>query len=257
MYPSDLTDSQWQNIKENFDVKILRRKRKYTIRQIINAILYVDKSGIQWRMLPNDFPDWRIVYYYFRKWAQDGTVVSIHNSMAIKVRLALGKEASPSLGLIDSQSVKSMSVTPFKGFDGNKKVNGRKRFIIVDTLGFIMGLVITTANIGERAGAELVMAKLGNRFSRLTKILADQGFDGVDFIAKMVNTFKIQWEIVVQVLGLKGFSVLPKRWIVERTFGWFAFHRRLTKDYEVNVSHSEAFIYWTMIRIMSRRTRET
>lgn len=214
MYPSDLTDSQWQNIKENFDVKILRRKRKYTIRQIINAILYVDKAGIQWRMLPNDFPDWRIVYYYFRKWAQDGTVISIHNSMAIKVRLSLCKEASPSLGLIDSQSVKSMSVSTFKGFDGNKKVNGRKRFVIVDTLGFIMGLVITTANIGERAGAELVMGKLGNRFSRLTKILADQGFDGVDFIAKMENTFKIQWEIVVQVLGLKGFSVLPKRWIV-------------------------------------------
>ena len=207
-------------------------------------------------MLPNDFPDWRIVYYYFRKWAQDGTVVSIHNSMVINVRLALGKEASPSLGLIDSQSVKSMSVTNFKGFDGNKKVQGRKRFIIVDTVGFIMALVITTANIGERAGAELVMEKLGNRFCRLSKILADQGFDGVDFIAKMITTFKIQWEVVVQVLGLKGFTILPKRWIVERTFGWFAFHRRLTKDYEVNVSHSEAFIYWTMIRIMSRKTRE-
>ena len=257
MYPSDLTDSQWQTIKENFDIKILKRKRKYTLVQIINAILYVDKAGIQWRMLPNDFPDWRIVYYYFRKWVQDGTVVSIHNSMVINVRLALGKEASPSLGLIDSQSVKSMSVTNFKGFDGNKKVQGRKRFIIVDTVGFIMALVITTANIGERAGAELVMEKLGNRFCRLSKILADQGFDGVDFIAKMMNTFKIQWEVVVQVLGLKGFTILPKRWIVERTFGWFAFHRRLTKDYEVNVSHSEAFIYWTMIRIMSRKTRET
>ena len=164
MYPSDLTDSQWQTIKENFDIKILRRKRKYTLVQIINAILYVDKAGIQWRMLPNDFPDWRIVYYYFRKWAQDGTVVSIHNSMVINVRLTLGKEASPSLGLIGYQSVKSMSVTNFKGFDGNKKVQGRKRFIIVDTLGFIMALLITTANIGQRAGAELVMEKLGNRF---------------------------------------------------------------------------------------------
>ena len=106
MYPSDLTDSQWQNIKENFDVKILRRKRKYTIRQIINAILYVDKAGIQWRMLPNDFPDWRIVYYYFRTWAQDGTVISIHNSMAIKVRLTLCKEAL----LLDIQEFTLVSI---------------------------------------------------------------------------------------------------------------------------------------------------
>jgi putative transposase len=253
MYTTDLTDSQWKIIKGNHDFKIWRRKRKYSIRSVINAIFYVNKTGIQWRMLPDDFPDWKLVYYYFRKWAQDGPVEKIHHSMLFQVRENSGKEASPSLGLIDSESVKSMSVSAFKGFDGNKKVNRRKRFIIVDTLGFIMGLVITTANVGERA--ELVMEKSGNRFSRLVKILADQGFDGVDFVAKMVSTFKIQWEVVVQVLGIKGFSVLPKRWIVERTFGWFAFHRRLTKDYEVNVAHAEAFIYWTMIRIMSRKTR--
>ncbi len=153
-------------------------------------------------MLPNDFPDWRIVYYYFRKLAQDETVISIHISLAIKVRVALGKEASPSLGLIDSQSVKSMSVTTFKGFDGNKKVNGRKRFIIVDTLGFIMSLVVTTANIGERVGAELVMEKLENRFSRLIKILAYQGFDGDDFVAKMINTFKVHQYAETQQLSL-------------------------------------------------------
>lgn len=124
-------------------------------------------------MLPNYFPDWKPVYYYFREWSQDGTVEKIHHIMLLQVRENLGKEASPSLGLIDYQSVNSMSVSTVKGFDGNNKVNGRKRFIIVDTLGFIMALVMTTANVGERAGAELVMEKSGNRFSRLVKILVD------------------------------------------------------------------------------------
>ncbi|MCU0469195.1 MAG: transposase [Arcicella sp.] len=124
MYTTALTDSQWQNIKDNLDFKIWKRKRKYSIGLIINAILYVNKTGIQWRMLPNDFPDWKLVYYYFRKWAQDGTVEKIHNSMLVQVREKLERDPSPSLGLVDSQSVKSMSVTDFKGFDGNKKVEG-------------------------------------------------------------------------------------------------------------------------------------
>ncbi len=256
-YPTELTDSQWQTIKNQLPVKIRQRKRKYPIRMIVNSILYMTKTGIHWRMLPTDYPDWKLVYYYFRKWAQDGTVEQIHHGLVTKTRTALGRQASPSLGLLDSQSVKSMSVTDCKGFDGNKKFTGRKRFIITDTLGFVLALVITAANAGERAGAKLVLAKLGNRFGRLTKIVADQGFDGSDFVAEIKTTFQLLIEIVCQVLGVKGFQVLPKRWIVERTFGWFAFHRRLAKDYEVNIAHSQAFIYWMMIRIMSRRFRET
>ena len=150
---------------------------------------------------------------------------------------------------------------------GNKKIQGRKRFIVTDVLGLLVALSITEANIGERAGALVVLAKLGNRFSRLKTILADQGFDGVDFIAQVKTQFSLVMEVVCQVLGrsrvrVKGFTVLPKPhrrtgWIVERTFGWFSFHRRLSKDYEVKLAHSEAFIYWTMIRIMSRKIRET
>ena len=257
MYLTDLTDSQWQNIKNQLDAKIWQRKRKYPVRVIINAILYVTKTGIQWRMLPNDLPDWELVYYYFRKWSQDGTVEKIHHGLLVRTRTALGRQASPSLGLLDSQSVKSMSVTDCKGFDGNKKLTGRKRFILTDTLGFVLALVVTAANVGERAGAKLVLAKLGNRFGRLTKILADQGFDGSDFLAEVRHVFHLLVEIVCQVLGVKGFQVLPKRWIVERTFGWLAFHRRLTKDYEVTIAHSQAFIYWAMIKIMSKRFRET
>lgn len=131
--------------------------------------------------------------------------------MLLQIREDLGKAPSPSLGLVDSQSVKSMSVTDFKGFDGNKKVEGRKRFIITDTLGFIISLVITQGNIGERAGAKLAIEKLGNRFVRLTKILADQGFDGVEFITQIEENFNIVLEVVAQVLGIKGFQVIPKR----------------------------------------------
>ena len=194
---------------------------------------------------------------HFRKWSADGTVEKIHNQLVVQVRLASDREASPSLGLIDSQSIKSMSMTTQKGFDGNKKIQGRKRFIVTDVLGLLLALSITEANVGERAGALVVLAKLGNRFSRLKTILADQGFDGVEFIAKVKLQFGLIMEVVCQVLGVKGFTVLPKRWIVERTFGWFSFQRRLSKDYEVKLTHSESFIYWTMIRIMSRKIRET
>ena len=207
--------------------------------------------------MPNDLSTWSLTYYYFRKWSADGTVEAIHSQLRATVRLQAGRDESPSLGLIDSQSVKTMSVTTLKGFDGNKKIIGRKRFIITDVLGLLMSLQVTTANTGERAGALLVLAKLTNRFERLTTILADQGFDGVEFIATVKTQFCLTLAVVCQVLGIKGFTVLLKRWIVERTFGWFSFHRRLSKDYEVKESHSEAFIYWAMIRIMSRKIRET
>jgi len=257
MYQTDITDSQWEVIKNNLDRKIWARKRKYSIRLIINAILYVTKTGIQWRMLPNDFPDWELIYYYHLTWSKSGVVKQIHDSLVIQTRLESGKEASPSLGLVDSQTVKTMSFTKEKDYDGNKKMVGRKRFIVTDTLGLILGLVVIEANTGERAGALLVFAQLQNRFSRLVKILADQGFNGAEFIQKVKDTYGWVLEVVIQVLGKGPFQVLPKRWIVERTFGWLMFHRRLTKDYEVNIAHSEAFIYWAMIRIMSKKCRGT
>jgi putative transposase len=257
MYLTDLTDSQWQAIKQFLPAKIWQRKRKHSIRALINAILYVTKGGIQWRQMPNDLPDWRLVYYYFRSWSKQGIVKQIHDQLVTQLRRQAGRQDSPSLGLIDSQSVKTMSVTTLKGYDGNKKLTGRKRFIIVDVLGLVLALRLTSASVGERAGALLVFSALGQRFSRLLTILADQGFDGVDFLAKAKQTYHLTVQIVSQVLGLKGFTVVPTRWIVERTFGWWAFHRRLTKDYEVKEAHAEEFIYWTMIRLMARKVRET
>ena len=177
--------------------------------------------------------------------------------MVTKVRLQAGREASPSLGLIDSQFVKTMFVTTLKGYDCNKHLTGRKRFVVVDVLGLVLALRLTSANVGERAGALLLFTALGQRFTQLKTILADQGFYGINFVATVKATYQLTIYVVCGVLGMKGFQLLPKRWIVERTFGWWAFHRRLAKDYEVNELHAEAIIYWAVIRLMSRKIRET
>ena len=265
--PTNLTDAQCgsppkQAIKLLLPAKIWQRKRKHSIRTIINAILYVVKGGIQWRMMPNDLPDWRLVYYYFRQWSEQELVRQIHDKLVTRLRLQTGLEASPSLILIDSQLVKTMSAATLKGHDGNKKLTGRKRFIIVDALGLVPALRLTSANMGEWAGALLLFKVLGQRFTRLKTILADQGFTRVNFLATVKTTFQLSINVVCGVLGVKGFHVLPKPhrragWIVERAFGWWAFHRRLAKDYEIKETHAETIIYWTMIRLMSRRIRET
>lgn len=256
IYSSCLTDSQWQIIADFFSAKELTRKRQHSLRAIVSAIFYITKSGGQWRLLPHDFPKWELVYYYFQKWSDNGFVEFLHDALREKVRLKKGKKPIPSLGLLDSQSVKTASMTEQKGFDGNKKVLGRKRFIITDTLGLLMALVITNANVGEREGAKLAFAQLKRLFPGLQKILADQGFGGEEFCQWVKKSFVWVFEIVAQVAGIGGFHVLPKRWIVERTFGWFNFQRRLVKDYEQKTEHSTAFIYWAMIRLMVRKLKK-
>jgi len=245
-YPTDLTDSQWQCINN-----ILHddRKRKYELRIIWNALLYMVKTGCQWRMLPINFPKWQLVYYYFRKWESYGIIEQVHDFIHEKVRTSIGKEASPSLGLMDSQSVKTSSMTIEKGYDGNKKINGRKRHIITDTLGFLMAIVIHDANINDREGARLLLKNAMYKYPRLRKILVDQGYTG-ELLEWAMNVFGWVIEVVTKVVGMSGFNVLPKRWIVERTFGWFNFQRRLAKDYELLPCCSEAMIRLSMIRIM-------
>lgn len=250
-YPSDLTDIQWQIIKNYCDNK---RKRKYSIRKIFDALLYMIKSGVQWRMLPLEFPKWQLVYYYFRKWIAEGLIEEIHDGLRERIRFKLKRNICPSLGLLDSQSVKTHSVTNEKGYDGNKKIQGRKRHIITDTLGFILAIVIHSADINDRSGATLVLEEMKHKYPRLKKILADQGYTGelVDTVVKMYG-----WtiEIVKKVVGVTGFNVLPKRWIVERTFGWLGFQRRLVRDYEVLPENSVAFTHMAMIRIMLNRIK--
>jgi len=249
-YQTNLTDARWEIIAEFIEDG---RKRKNSLRTVIDALLYVVKTGCQWRYLPKDFPKWQLVYYYFRKFETTGRLDLIHDTVRERVRVKKGKEGSPSLGLVDWQSVKTASVTEEKGIDGNKKVNGRKRFILTDTLGLMMGIVIVAANVGERAGAEKLFRQIQGKYPRLQKVLADQGFDGEKSVSRIEFLFGFVFEIVNKVLGIGGFQVQPKRWIVERTFGWLIWNRRLVKDYEENRDVSKAFIQLAMIRIMLKQ----
>lgn len=249
-YETNLTDARWQIIAEFIEDG---RKRQHRLREIVDAIFYLIKTGCQWRYLPTDFPKWQLVYYYFRKFEATGLIEILHDELHVRVRIKKGREASPSLGLVDSQSVKTASLTTEKGLDGNKKVSGRKRFILTDTLGLLMGVLIVAANTGERRGAEDLFEHSKGKYPRLQKVLADQGFDGEEYIARIEQLFGFIFEIVNKVLGVGGFQVLPKRWIVERTFGWLVWNRRLVKDYEEKTDVSKALIQLAMIRLMLRQ----
>ena len=245
-YPTNQTDKQWKVIEIIIEDK---RKRKNSLREIWNALQYITKSGIQWRMLPKDLPKWQLVYYYFRKWTAEGLIEEIHDTIVKQIRKKRGKEIGPSLGLLDSQSVKTHSITTEKGYDGNKKMNGRKRHIITDTLGFIIAIVIHNADIQDRTGAKEVIQELKFKYPRLVKILADQGYTG-ELAEWTLKFFGWTIEIVKKVAGVSGFNILPKRWIIERTFGWLGFQRRLVRDYETLTECSRSFVHLAMIRIM-------
>lgn len=245
-YPTNQTDKQWKVIEKIIDDK---RKRKNSLREIWNALQYITKTGVQWRMLPKDLPKWELVYYYFRKWTAEGLIEEIHDILVKQIRKKRGKETTPSLGLLDSQSVKTHSITTEKGYDGNKKINGRKRHIITDTLGFIIAIVIHNADIQDRTGAKEVINELKFKYPRLVKILADQGYTG-ELTEWTMKFFGWTIEIVKKVAGVSGFNVLPRRWVVERTFGWLGFQRRLVRDYETLTECSRSFVHLAMIRIM-------
>ena len=251
-YSTDLTDVQAKIIENIINDK---RKRKQSLKTIVNALLYITKTGCQWRMLPSDFPKWQLVYYYFRKWTTEGLIEEFHDNLRNLIRINKGKEESPSLGLIDSQTVKTRSSSTFKGYDGNKKINGRKRHIITDTMGFIIAIIIHSADIQDRDGAKDTIEELRYKFPRLVKILADQGYTG-ELGNWVFKTFNYTLEIVKKVAGIGGFNVLPKRWIVERTFGWLGFQRRLVNDYECNEICSKSFVHLAMIRIMLNRIKK-
>jgi len=245
-YPTDLTDSQWVKIEELFD------KRKHPLKEALNALFYITKSGIQWRMLPKEYPKWQLVYYYFRKWTAEGLIEEMHELLRSLCRQQAGRDSCPSLGLIDSQSVKTSSMTHEKGYDGGKKIQGRKRHIVTDTMGFIMAVVVHSADLQDREGAKMVLQELLFKFPRLKKILADGGYTG-ELALWLLQLTGWTLEIVSKVTGVGGFRVIPQRWVVERTFGWFNFNRRLAKDYELNLDCSTAFIHLTMCRIVLNR----
>lgn len=248
-YPTNVSNSQWQIISKFLDTD---RSRKYDLREVVNAILYLVKTGCQWRMLPGDFPKWTIVYYYFSVWKKNETLEQIHESLVEKIRKKHGKNEEPSVGIIDAQSVKSTLVSSQdKGFDAGKKVKGIKRHIIVDTVGLILAVVIQSASVQDRDGAISVIDKLMENWKKIIKIFADSGYRG-ELIGVVKNRFKIELEIIKRN-ELHTFKVLPKRWIVERTFSWIDTNRRNSKNYERLNNTSVAMVHLSAIRIMLNR----
>lgn len=257
-YPTDLTDRQWECIRKYIPpAKPGGRPRTLDMREVLNAILYISVGGCQWRMLPRSYPKWKSVYDYFGKWRDDGTWKRIHNMLRAELRRRVGRDKHATAGCLDSQSTKSVQGRRARGsigYDSNKRVKGRKRHLLVDTLGLMIAVVVTAAGVSDPAGAKLLLRRVGGKGSakKLRRIWVDGIYRG-----KLLEWVKAHYKFVLEPVlrsdSMKRFVVLPRRWVVERTFAWLTQCRRLGKDYEVLTQSSEAFIYIAMSRLMLRR----
>ncbi|MGH3602547.1 MAG: IS5 family transposase [Pseudonocardiaceae bacterium] len=264
VYPSSsITDAQWAVLKPLLPppgniTDRGGRPEKHPRRTILDAIFYVVRGGIAWRQMPHDFPPATTVYDIFRRWAKTAVWQRIHDALRDLVRVRAGRAAQPTAAIIDSQTVRGADTVPTAsaGYDAGKKTKGRKRHIATDTLGLLLAVVVTAASIQDRDGAHRLLITLRARFSTVTHAWADGGYAGrLPTWAKKVLSLTV--EVVKRTDNIAGFRVLPRRWVVERTFGWISKHRRCVRDYETMPEHHEAMIYIAMIMTMSRHLTRT
>jgi putative transposase len=255
LYRTDLTEQQWMLLKPMLPPPAKRgRKRKIELREVLNAIFYLLHTGCQWRDLPHDFPAWQTVYGYFRRFQRNGLLEQINQRLRERVRQQAGRKRTPSAAIIDSQTVKTTEAGGERGYDAGKKINGRKRHILVDTIGLLLLVVVHSASLQDRDSAKLVLAQVKGRFARLKLIWADGGYAG-QLVSWVKEQLRCVLEIVKRSDDVVGFEVLPRRWVVERTLAWISRCRRLSKDYEALTETSEAYVYLAMIHLMLKRLK--
>ena len=258
-YPTNVTETQWQLLIPLLPKRKWRKggagRPPVNLRTVFDGILYLTKTGCQWRMLPHTFGCWQTVYGYFNKWQKQGVFQRVQQGLTRRERKRKGRKPAASAGCVDSQSVKTATQSKSKGYDAGKKINGRKRHLLVDTLGLVISAYVSPASLQDRDGLKKVINQYFEQGeTRLRKLWVDGGYRGDDikeWVADRKQTHKIDLEVVTP--DGKGFQVVKRRWVVERTFAWLCNLRRLSKDYEVETDNSEAFIHIVMIYLLINR----
>jgi transposase len=253
-YASDVTDEEWALIEAELPpAKKLGRPRTTELRAVINALLYMLTTGCQWRQLPKEFPPFSTVQRFFYRWRDDGLWQRINHDLVMRVREASGREASPSAGVVDSQSVKTTEAGGPRGYDAGKKIKGRKRHLLTDTLGLPVAAVVHPADIQDRDGAPMVLAGARFLYPWLRHVFADGGYGGAKLATALDKIGDWTIEIVRRCDAATGFVLLPRRWVVERTLAWLNRNRRLAKDFEASLESALTWLFLASVKLLLRR----